>query len=218
MARWPTGSRPIWTLPRIATVLERLTGVRHHPAHVWRLLQKLNWSLQRPARQARERDDRAIRQWMRECWPQVKRTPAAGMPGSSSRTKAGSRSFRSSAAPGRPGADPHPEAHTQRLAARVGRRRPGLSLGRPTGAAVLPAPRDPPIAARRSSTSSARCVATSVARGRSSSGMVCRRTAAASCSGISRPTVPGSRSNGCPPMPPTSIEAPDLIVQHRQQR
>jgi transposase len=25
----------LWTLERIATVVERLTGVRHHPAHVW---------------------------------------------------------------------------------------------------------------------------------------------------------------------------------------
>jgi transposase len=28
----------LWTLERIATVIERLTGVRHHPAHVWALL------------------------------------------------------------------------------------------------------------------------------------------------------------------------------------
>jgi transposase len=35
--RFPTD---LWTLPRIATVLERLTGAWHHPAHVWRLLQK----------------------------------------------------------------------------------------------------------------------------------------------------------------------------------
>jgi transposase len=99
-------STELWTLPRIATVLERLTGVRHHPAHVWRLLQKLNWSLQRPARQARERDERAIRQWVRERWPQVKKTPGGGARGSSSRTKADSRSSRSSAAPGRPAAKP----------------------------------------------------------------------------------------------------------------
>jgi len=25
----------LWTLERIALVIERLTGVRHHPAHVW---------------------------------------------------------------------------------------------------------------------------------------------------------------------------------------
>ena len=28
----------LWTLDRIASVIERLTGVRHHPAHVWALL------------------------------------------------------------------------------------------------------------------------------------------------------------------------------------
>jgi transposase len=96
----------LWTLPRIATVLERLTGVRHHPAHVWRLLQKLNWSLQRPARQAPEQDERAIRRWVRHRWPQVKKTPAVSTPGSSSRTRAGSRSSRSSAEPGRLAAKP----------------------------------------------------------------------------------------------------------------
>jgi hypothetical protein len=28
----------LWTLDRIAVVIERLTGVRHHPAHVWAVL------------------------------------------------------------------------------------------------------------------------------------------------------------------------------------
>src|SRR5262249_25312702 len=71
----------LWTLPRIATVITRLTGVRYHPAHVWRILQGLNWSLQRPARQARERDEAAIRGWQRQRWPQVKKTRGAGTPG-----------------------------------------------------------------------------------------------------------------------------------------
>ena len=53
----------LWTLPRIATVIARRTGVHYHPAHVWRLLQGLGWSLQRPTRQARERDEAAIRHW-----------------------------------------------------------------------------------------------------------------------------------------------------------
>ena len=71
----------LWTLPRIATVIARLTGVRYHPAHVWRILQGLHWSLQRPARQARERDDAAIRRWQRQRWPQVKKTRGAATPG-----------------------------------------------------------------------------------------------------------------------------------------
>ena len=67
-----------------ATVIERLTGVHYHAGHVWYILRGLHWSLQRPARQARERDERAIRHWIAERWPTVKKTPDASAPGSSS--------------------------------------------------------------------------------------------------------------------------------------
>ena len=90
----------LWTLPRVARVIERLTGVRYHPGHVWYILRRLGWSLQRPVRQARERDEGAIAQWKRERWPQVKKTRGAGGPGSSSKTRAASRTGRSSAARG----------------------------------------------------------------------------------------------------------------------
>src|SRR5690349_2377427 len=54
----------VWTLPRVAEVIERLTGVAYHPGYVWYLLRKqLRWSWQRPARKAVERDDAAIQQW-----------------------------------------------------------------------------------------------------------------------------------------------------------
>jgi transposase len=43
----------LWTLDRIAMVLERVSGVRHHPAWVWVLLRhRLGWSVQRPKRRA----------------------------------------------------------------------------------------------------------------------------------------------------------------------
>lgn len=90
----------LWTLPRVATVIERLTGVHYHAGHVWYILRGLHWSLQRPARQARERDERAIRQWIADRWPTVKKTLDASAPGSSSKTKAASRSSRSSVARG----------------------------------------------------------------------------------------------------------------------
>lgn len=93
----------LWTLPRVATLIERLTRVRYHPGHVWYILRRLGWSLQRPTRQARERDETAIAEWKRRRWPQVKKTPGAGAPGSSSKTKAGSPTGRSSAGPGRRG-------------------------------------------------------------------------------------------------------------------
>ena len=41
----------LWTLARVAEVIERTTGVAHHPGHVWRLLKAMRWSLSvRPAR------------------------------------------------------------------------------------------------------------------------------------------------------------------------
>jgi transposase len=48
----------LWTVDRVALVIERLTGVRHHPAHVWALPRhRLGWSPQRPMRRAAERDE-----------------------------------------------------------------------------------------------------------------------------------------------------------------
>ena len=93
----------LWTLPRIATVIERVTGVRHHPGHVWRVLRGLGWSVQRPTQQARERDEPAIEAWKRRRWVQLKKTPSVDTRGSSSRTKVGSRNSPSSGARGRRG-------------------------------------------------------------------------------------------------------------------
>jgi transposase len=90
----------LWTLPRVADVIKRLTGIRHHPGHVWRILRRLGWSLQRPARRARERDDAAIERWKTRRWAQLKKTPDDATRGSSSKTKADSRSSPSSAGPG----------------------------------------------------------------------------------------------------------------------
>jgi transposase len=91
----------LWTLPRIRAVIERITGVRYHEGHVWRVMRKLGWSLQKPTTRARERDEEAIRRWVRERWPQLKKTPRAGEPRSSSSTRAASRSGRRCAARGR---------------------------------------------------------------------------------------------------------------------
>jgi len=90
----------LWTLPRVALVIERVTGVRYHPGHVWRILGAMDWTLQRPAKQARERDPKKVDLWLNERWPTVKKTLGVRKPGSSSRTKAASRSVPPSAEPG----------------------------------------------------------------------------------------------------------------------
>jgi transposase len=65
----------LWTLDRIATVIERLTGVRHHPAWVWAVLHhRLGWSVQRPIRRAAERDQAGIDRWVKERWLAIKQT------------------------------------------------------------------------------------------------------------------------------------------------
>ena len=68
----------LWTLQRVAEVIERLTGVAYHPAHVWSILRhELQWSWQRPARRATERNEEAIHQWVKQRWPQLKKARGA---------------------------------------------------------------------------------------------------------------------------------------------
>jgi transposase len=76
----------LWTLARVAEVIERITGVRYHPGHAWRLLREMGWTRQRPARRAAERDEEAIRRWIKEDWPRAKKARNAVGRGSSSRT------------------------------------------------------------------------------------------------------------------------------------
>jgi transposase len=94
----------LWTLPRIRDVIREFTGVHYHSGHVWKLMRKIGWSLQKPTTRARERDEQAIRHWVQETWPRIKKTPHAKARRSSSSTKAGSRSARPSVGRGRPGA------------------------------------------------------------------------------------------------------------------
>ena len=82
----------LWTLARVSEVIEDTTGVTYHPGHVWKVLRRMGWSRQRPARKAMERDDEAIEQWVNEHWPRVKKTPGPGRRGSPSKTRAGSAS------------------------------------------------------------------------------------------------------------------------------
>jgi len=84
-------SSQLWTLERVADVIAIETGVRYHVGHVWKLLRRLGWSWQKPARRAIERDEAAIARWAREEWPEIKNSPAGSRPGSSSRMRAAPR-------------------------------------------------------------------------------------------------------------------------------
>jgi transposase len=85
----------MWTLARVADVIERVTGVRYSPTQTWQILrQRLGWTRQRPARRAVERDDAAIEAWVKQDWPRIKRGHDDVAPGSASRTRADSPSCR----------------------------------------------------------------------------------------------------------------------------
>jgi transposase len=85
-------STELWTLARIAAVIEAVTGVSYSTTQTWWILrERLGWSRQRPAKRALEADPEAITAWARDRWPVVKKTPDGGARGSSSKTSRVSR-------------------------------------------------------------------------------------------------------------------------------
>ena len=65
----------LWTLPRIAKLIEKHFGVRYHPGHVWRVMLSLDWTWQKPERRAIQRDEEAIARWKKHTWPRIKKSP-----------------------------------------------------------------------------------------------------------------------------------------------
>src|SRR5260370_40102277 len=53
----------VWTCKRVAEVIRRTLWVAYHPAHVYRLLPRLEHSLQRPVYRAPQRDEDASALW-----------------------------------------------------------------------------------------------------------------------------------------------------------
>jgi transposase len=68
----------LWTLRRIAAVIQVQFGVRYHPSPVWKVLRGLGWSCQVPERRAIQRDEKAMAQWKRSKWPAIKKSPPSG--------------------------------------------------------------------------------------------------------------------------------------------
>ena len=66
----------LWTLRRVGKVIEQITGVHYHQGHVWRILRNsMKWSLQRPAKKAKERNEEAVKVWVSQTWPELKKKP-----------------------------------------------------------------------------------------------------------------------------------------------
>lgn len=63
----------LWTLRRVAEVIEERFQVRYHPCHVWKLLTGLGWSCQIPERRALQRKEEEIASWKRHRWHHIKK-------------------------------------------------------------------------------------------------------------------------------------------------
>jgi transposase len=66
----------LWTLERVAQLIEQECGVKYHPGHVWWLLGKMGWSCQRPTGRALQRDEASIEHWKKKRWPRLKKKPS----------------------------------------------------------------------------------------------------------------------------------------------
>jgi putative transposase len=63
----------LWTLSRIADVIEKTTGVRYNTNYVAELMGKIGWTCQKPETRAKERNEDAIKRWREHTWPQIKK-------------------------------------------------------------------------------------------------------------------------------------------------
>lgn len=57
-------------------LIERKFDVSYDPSGVWHVMTRLNWSAQKPKRQARERDAEAVQTWRKQDWARIKKRPA----------------------------------------------------------------------------------------------------------------------------------------------
>ena len=67
-------SGEVWTRQRVNTVIERLFGVSYDLTQVGRILKKLGWSLQKPAKKARQQSAQKVSQWREEVLPALKKS------------------------------------------------------------------------------------------------------------------------------------------------
>jgi transposase len=63
----------LWTLARIAAVIQKKTRISYGTSQVWYLLQALGWSNQKPETRYRDRNETAIKRWKEESWPRIQK-------------------------------------------------------------------------------------------------------------------------------------------------
>ena len=64
----------LWNCPRIAAVIKKKLSVSYHPQHIGRLLRRMGWTLQRPAKKAQGRSASDIEKWTKVEWKKIKKS------------------------------------------------------------------------------------------------------------------------------------------------
>jgi len=62
----------VWTGARVATLIGRRFHLSYSVSGATRLMRRLGFTPQVPARRAAERDERAVRTWQEVTWPEAK--------------------------------------------------------------------------------------------------------------------------------------------------
>lgn len=70
----------LWTAPRVAKLIRRKWSVKFHPRYVNQWLAERRITPQKPQRRPRERDDGAIKKWLRYDWPLLQNARRASAP------------------------------------------------------------------------------------------------------------------------------------------
>lgn len=63
----------VWTCPIIAQIIEREFNIHYHVGHVWKILKKIGFSLQRPAHDLINGKPQEKRRWIRYIYPNLKK-------------------------------------------------------------------------------------------------------------------------------------------------
>jgi transposase len=73
----------LWTARRVAELIHKKFGVRFHPNYLREWLTKRDYTPQKPARRARQRNPAAIARWVAEDWPRIQKRRGTSVPTSS---------------------------------------------------------------------------------------------------------------------------------------
>ncbi len=73
----------LWTARRVAELIHKKLGVRFHPNYLREWLAKRNYTPQKPARRAKQRNPEGLARWVPEDWPRIQKRRARSAPTSS---------------------------------------------------------------------------------------------------------------------------------------